>query len=158
MSRRYEASYVNTSFHMRMSHGVVCDMSHSYVTWLIQTEATHRYDATQNRWVMTHSYVTWLIYLCDMTLSHVTWLIYMWHVSFRRRRHAHMKGVMQCRQRLPLLATILVRWQMAGVRATAGREIITNLCAQRLQESWNLWLRAVEALLRKRQVRVRWEA
>jgi len=79
----------------------ICDVTYSYVTWLIHTwrdsfihDVTHSYVT----WLIhtlhdtftcdqTHSYVTWLIHVWrdslirDMTRSYVTWLIHTWHDS-----------------------------------------------------------------------------
>jgi len=68
----------------------ICDMPHSYVTWLIHiwhawfTLLIHTW---HDSFIcdMTHSYVTWLIhmwhdaFICDVTHSYVTWLIHIWH-------------------------------------------------------------------------------
>jgi len=77
----------------------ICDMTHSYATWLFHmwyysfiSDMTPplfslSLSLTRKSCDTTHSYVTWLFhmwhdsFICGMTLSYVTWLIHPWHAS-----------------------------------------------------------------------------
>ena len=87
-----------------MAHMLTCDMTHSYVTWLmahmLTCDMTHSYVSWPMAHMltcdMTHSYVIWLMahmLTCEMTHSYVTWLIHL-HDSFSS--HIRMSHVPEC--------------------------------------------------------------
>jgi len=88
--------YVWRVAHSDVRHNtLICDISHSYVIWLIQAYAPH------GVCVMTHSYVshdsficvTRLIHMCDMTHS------YVWRDAFKYMPHmmcVAWRSVLQC--------------------------------------------------------------
>jgi len=73
----------------------LCDITHSYVMWLIYVHIRARNTSTRRTWKIS-SYVTWLIHvwhdpiICDTTYLDVMWLIYMYtrarNTSIRRTR------------------------------------------------------------------------